>query len=76
MQYEVFDFHTHPFLNAAQNICAHKECADMTPAYTREMMERLGVSGIAGSVIRARRQDEPVTWAYIQEQNDAALALR
>ena len=34
MQYEIFDFHTHPFLNAAQNICAHKAFVDMTPAYT------------------------------------------
>lgn len=76
MQYEIFDFHTHPFLHSAQNICSHQGVVRMTPAYTREMMEHLGVSGIAGSVIRALRKNEAVTWDYIREQNDAALALR
>ena len=75
-QYEVFDFHTHPFLNDSQNICSHKECFPMDAAYTREVMEHLGVSRIAGSVVIHQTKDSPVDWAFMRAQNDAALQLQ
>jgi len=74
-QFEIIDFHTHPFLNADSNICSHKESSEMTPGSTKALFEALGVSMIAGSVIGKRDRTEPMTWDYIRKVNDEALRL-
>lgn len=74
--YEIIDFHTHPFLDAAHNICSHKECFAMTAAYTMEMMKAMGVSKICGSVIRSGMTGYDDPWQKVRENNDQALALR
>lgn len=77
MKYEVIDFHTHPFLTAAQNICSHKESCGMSAEETLNTMRLLGVSAFCGSVIAVRPQDSAsVTWEELRALNDSALLLR
>ena len=73
MNYEIIDFHTHPFPDADSNICSHKEFIDMGPEQTKRYLTGLGISRICGSVIY---RDESRGWEKIRKQNDAALMLR
>ena len=79
MNYEIIDFHTHPFLTADMNICSHKEYCDMSWENTVTYMKEIGVSKICGSVIYA---DGPVkdsfcnNWEQIRHCNDAMLTLK
>ena len=77
MSFDVIDFHTHPFLTAAQNICDHREACGMSPESTLSGMRSLGVSVFCGSVIAKRPADAgPVGWAELRALNDTALFLR
>ena len=51
MQYEIIDFHTHPFVKDKQNICKHNEYMNITPDSFKSYMENLGISRVCGSVI-------------------------
>ncbi len=37
--FEVIDFHTHPFRRDADNICSHKECFPMSAETTLRLMD-------------------------------------
>ena len=41
MSYENIDFHTHPFTDAATNVCSHKEYCDMSAENTVSYMKDL-----------------------------------
>ena len=73
-QFEIIDFHTHPFLRPENNICSHAEYAHMSPENTLDLMRRLGVSRICGSVIAGVRGEDP--WERVLHNNDQALKLR
>lgn len=62
MDFEIIDFHTHPFFEDRQNICPHREYCGMSAEGTRRTMEGLGISKICGSVIRDFRSGIPTTW--------------
>lgn len=70
----IFDFHTHPFLDIDSNLCPHKEIIPMQWQNIRPMFEKLGVTAISGSVIYRDPQLSP--WENIVRGNDAALQLR
>ena len=72
MSFEIIDFHTHPFLDEATNICAHKSFCRMSTASTREIFDSLKVSKICGSAISL---SEKKSWKDIQKNNDEALNL-
>lgn len=79
MQYEIIDFHTHPFDNRATNICAHKAYLPMSAEYTETYLKGLGISRICGSVLC--REIENVShynnaWEMIADSNKRALALQ
>ncbi len=71
LNFEIIDFHTHPFLSLRTNICTHKEYADMSAENTVKLMRELGVSRICGSVI-GRTEG---SWEEIRACNDEALKL-
>lgn len=72
MQFEIIDFHTHPFMDAASNICRfQKKGMEDTVSYLRG----LGVSGICGSVISGEIPGA-TPWERIQESNRMALELQ
>ncbi len=76
MEYEIIDFHTHPFEDRAHNICNHAEFCGMSIENTREVFDKLGISRICGSVIRWGKDSDASVWDKVRENNDSALRLR
>lgn len=76
MDFEIIDFHTHPFLTPDENICSHKENCDMSPENTKRDMEALGISHIAGSLISSMSRGKLPKWEELQYDNNTALKLR
>ena len=76
--FEIIDFHTHPFLNAGQNICSNKEYFEMNVDTTKSLFDKLGVSKICGSVLGAAelRSTFSNPWDMLKSFNDAALELK
>ena len=72
MTYEIIDFHTHPFPEAAANINSYK---DHGTEDQESYLRSLGISAICGSVIyRLAPGDDP--WETILACNNGALALQ
>ena len=63
--FEIIDFHTHPFSGEKNNICAHSAYCGMSPEQTIETMDKLGVSKICGSVLTlgVKRSEGVTEWA-------------
>jgi len=73
--FEIIDFHTHPFKTANQNICSHKECFEMSADLTKKLFDDLGVSVICGSVLDTK-SEFPNVWERLKSCNDTALELK
>ena len=72
MDYEIIDFHTHPFLGPASNICGYPGGGmEESVSYLKGM----GISRICGSVI-CKTGEDMSPWETIQECNRLALVLR
>lgn len=79
MQYEIIDFHTHPFHDRATNICAHKEYHNVSAEGAAEYLKGLGISRICGSVICRNIQDishYDTALEMIADSNKRALELQ
>lgn len=76
MGFDIIDFHTHPFLEARNNICSHQDVIDMNGEYTLKLFEKLGVSKICGSVIDMKSDGYANPWDKIKSNNDIALKLK
>ncbi len=77
LEYEIIDFHTHPFLSKETNICSHAEYCNMSANNTKQQLSDLGISRICGSVIGKRFEsiDDRDVWENIKVCNDEALIL-
>ena len=76
MDFEIIDFHTHPFITPDCNICRYKYFSDkITAADTRRDLESLGISKICGAVF-APCDKENFSWRSVQHANDEALKLK
>ncbi len=75
MDFEIIDFHTHPFAENKNNICSHTEYCNMSVDNTVEVFKKLGVSIICGSVIGGGNDCDSY-WQKIKANNDEALRLR
>ena len=77
MNYEIIDFHTHPFPTNEYNICNHIPNCNMSPQNTFNTLTRLGVKKICGSVIKSGplRKDE-TWWNRVRACNEQALKLK
>lgn len=78
MNYEIIDFHTHPFNDIASNICVHKEYCNMSSENAVPYLKGMGISRICGSVIC--RNIEGISrydnaWDMIRDSNERALEL-
>lgn len=76
MEFEIIDFHTHPFATAETNICVHKDYCNMTADETIKVFKKLNVSKICGSVISIRPDEIKSDWKEIKKNNDTALELK
>ena len=75
MSFEIIDFHTHPFLDDAGNICVHNEVLSLRTEQIEKQLRALGISHICGSVIR-RNTGEKSDWERLKKCNEDALRLR
>ncbi len=75
MNFEIIDFHTHPFLLSSQNICNHIEFCNMSPEHTLDIFGKMGISKICGGVIALDNKAFPTLWDKVRDNNDTALAL-
>ena len=76
MDFEIIDFHTHPFTDENNNICSHKEYCNMSKENTLNVFKGLGVSKICGSVIEIAKDKSENNWEKVRRNNDFALELR
>lgn len=80
MQYkdfEIIDFHIHPFRDEKNNICSHKTYCGMSPEGAKKTFDGLGVSRVCGSVITMGKSVAGKNvWERIQNDNRIALELR
>lgn len=80
MNYEIIDFHTHPFTDASNNICNHKEYCNMSIENTATYLKGLGISKICGTVICSNKGKNPAIyaneWEAIADSNRRALELK
>lgn len=77
--YEIIDFHTHPFISHSNNICRHAEYCNMSAENTVTYLQAMGISKICGSVIARDYKDivsDKSDWDVISELNEEALALK
>lgn len=77
MEFEIIDFHTHPFKVPEENICRHKEYCDMSAENTPEYLKSLGISHICGSALSLLRDfpEGSTLWDKIVLSNKTALEL-
>ena len=74
MDFEIIDFHAHPFMDAAHNICKHQDVVPMSEQTILDLYRRLGISRVCGSVIEDGNNED--RWAKIKANNDQALQLQ
>lgn len=73
MNYEIIDFHTHPFYTEEENICIYRKDSGMALDSSVQYLKDLGITKICGSVI-CREGENP--WEMIAKSNDRALEIR
>lgn len=75
--FEILDFHTHPFAEPAQNICAHAKYCDMSCDNTLKYLKGLGISRICGSVLETAGSfpEDFTVWDRLAHSNRVALEL-
>lgn len=79
MNYEIIDFHTHPYDDGSTNICIYQKGSGMNMADSVMYLKDMGISRICGSVICQNwpgRTDYATPWDMITDSNDRMLALR
>ena len=75
--YEIIDFHTHPFGHGGVNICSHANYCDMSEENIIRDLTAVGISKICGSALvrRSELAEGSTEWMAVQASNRAALAI-
>lgn len=85
MDFEILDFHTHPFLYPADNICRYKDYCHMDVSRILPDLRAAGISKFCGSVIRTKenvaaaqgvKPGDLSWWDVIHACNEEMLELR
>lgn len=76
MNFEIIDFHTHPFFDEKNNICSHKDVCHMNVDTTFDELKELGVSAICGSVVDRTKYEPDNLWKKIKTNNEIAIKLK
>lgn len=71
MDFEIIDFHSHPFIKSEDNLCMHKDYLDMNADTTHLDMKNSNISKFCGSVIK-----KDGSFKSLCECNRDALFLR
>lgn len=73
--FEIIDFHTHPFTDNSSNICTHKEHIKMDADTTLAYLQGMGISKICGSPLCSYGEGERDSAETMRRCNDMALML-
>lgn len=76
MEFEIIDFHTHPYTSYGNNICGHKDIIKMDSDYTLNLLKDLGISKFCGSVVEKDPQNTMTPIEKMLKCNNTALELR
>ena len=84
MNYEIIDFHTHPFTEIHNNICNHIKYCDMSVENTVNYLKSLGFTKICGSAIcssKIHKYDQygktyECDWDMIEASNQTTFLLK
>lgn len=77
MEYEIIDFHTHPFLESTYDISSHKDYLRLTKNDTLRILQNLGVKHICGSALSVDKLAEGKdAWETARLFNLEALKMR
>ena len=77
MQFEIIDFHTHPFDEARYNLNSHKEYLKIDKEKNYQLLKNLGVTKICGCVLTLDSLAEGETfWDRVLLLNQKALDLK
>ncbi len=77
IDFEIIDFHTHPFASNKSNICSHTEHCKMDVDETLKIMDELHVSKFCGSVVYSGDVgDDASVLAKMYRNNNEALELQ
>ncbi len=77
VDFDIIDFHTHPFIDDNSNICSHTDFCKMDVDETLKVMGELNVSKFCGSVIRVGGIDsERSMLDKMYQNNNEALRLK
>lgn len=74
MDFEIIDFHVHPFITPDENVCRFPS-SDMDKDFTLNIMKRNGVSKFCGSVISRKPSTIETVWEKFSVCNEHALEL-
>lgn len=75
MNYEIIDFHTHPFPDVSGNVSNYAGIIPMTPDSALADWKACGVSHVCGSAIVYPMPREEAVWDDIRLLNDRALQM-
>lgn len=73
MNFEIVDFHMHPFVDSNDNLCHHKDMLQLNIDTTSSELQDAGISRFCGSVIKIA---DETTFDLIKACNRDALKLR
>ena len=73
---KIIDFHTHPYLDQAENFCMYTDDFKLSPKEAEEDLRKAGITKICGSVIHRMDYDVSRGFEQIKELNDKALEAK
>lgn len=77
MDFEIIDFHTHPYKDKSQCTCVHENAINISMDETLRIMKNNGVSKFCGSVLSHDFSFTAETvWERLKKYNDDALFLK
>ncbi|MBO7214396.1 MAG: amidohydrolase [Clostridia bacterium] len=77
MDFEIIDFHMHPYLNDIDCTCIHRSAVTISVDETPRIMRENGVSKFCGSVVTHDRTSTVETdWELLKSLNDCAITLK
>ena len=76
MECKIIDFHTHPYLEKAKNLCQYKEDFQLSAVEVLIDLQKAGISKICGTVVSSEAFSLDMGWDEIKMLNEEALELK
>ena len=74
--YEIIDFHVHPYLSEEENFCMYREDFSLTPDEAAKDLRRAGICHVCGSVLSREPFDPGRGFEQLRLLNERALQVK